>query len=182
MADCPVGEKPPPVSVSDDFACISGKCAFAKKQPLTIDSIPSPSYSMFEMTSGSFHVVVRSEFLAWSLPVMCFSSVFPRVLSLGTRWHAQNSLALLASIFLMFHNSQQTDILQVFCEMLAFTSQGLPFWHQNSIPKSCVSKTPSWDFFWFYVDLTRKLSMLGPFQNPAGTKSRRHRPVSGVVK
>ena len=60
--------------------------------------------------------------------------------------------------------------------MLVFATQSLPFWHQESMPKSCFFKTPSWtSFFFIYVDSHRKAKILGPLQNnpPTPTSVRR---------
>ena len=54
--------------------------------------------------------------------------------------------------------------------MLAFACQGLPFWHQKSIQKSCCFMSPCrTSVVRFYDDFMRKLD-LGPLQNQAGAK------------
>ena len=54
--------------------------------------------------------------------------------------------------------------------MLAFACQGLPFWHQKSIQKSCCFMSPCrTSVVRFYDDFMRKLD-LGPLQNQAGAE------------
>lgn len=51
------------------------------------------------------------------------------------------------------------------------TISGLPFWDQKQITNHVFSNPHSWTpVCSFYVDLLRKQSLWGPFQNPVGAK------------
>ena len=72
------------------------------------------------------------------------------------------------TFFSNYHDLAKPLKLQhVYGEMLVFAPRSLPFWHWESIRKSCFFKTPSgYPFCWFYT----KRKILGPLQNPVGAQ------------
>ena len=58
---------------------------------------------------------------------------------------------------------------QVYCEILVFASQALPFWHRKFIPTHYFSKTPSWiPFFDILCRLHSKIVDLGTASKSIG--------------